>query len=424
MITVASSVVAINPEVATVLGCGPKNPIVPTASEKLEANIVLLGDSTGNKVLVVSVDALYIGPGLRTHLESVLSPSLKPHEIFVAATHTHNAPQLDDTKPKLGLPVPQHFHQVAFRIAEAAKELLGQAPCEVRVFSRRYRVKSVVRRRWRRPVTISRAGIGFFDIQALRNPRTGKITSEVIEFVDQDKNLMALVWIMPCHPTSFPDPRTISPHFIGEVRQRIRAKSGSEEIPVVFLQGASGDIRPPAYRAARFDFSEHLRRVLRGKIFDSFSESQYRQWVEKVFREFDSGRAMQNWKATSSETALVGSSHFTMRLNEAYDFEYSNPRFFTCHVLQIAGLKIIGVSAEPTWKMRQSLLQARPQTTLVGCIDDTFGYLPTPREFETGGYEASGFLSSFSLESVSAEGAPSLIGRFVKDAIKTSELEI
>lgn len=62
---------------------------------------------------------------------------------------------------------------------------------------------------------------------------------------------------------------------------------------------------------------------------------------------------------------------------------------------------MLGVSAEPTWKLKTEILgefaEKMPITTLIGCIDDTFGYLVTSEEFREGGYEPSGFLDYFSI---------------------------
>src|SRR5664279_2436687 len=67
----------------------------------LEGNIVAIVGSNNRPVVLVSVDLLYPGRALRGYLEAAL-PNLSPDQLFLAASHTHQAPMTDDTKPMLG----------------------------------------------------------------------------------------------------------------------------------------------------------------------------------------------------------------------------------------------------------------------------------------------------------------------------------
>ena len=51
-----------------------------------------------------------------------------------------------------------------------------------------------------------------------------------------------MLWNFACHPVMYHSPMNVSAHFPGDVRKELREILS--DIPVVFLQGFSGDIRP------------------------------------------------------------------------------------------------------------------------------------------------------------------------------------
>jgi hypothetical protein len=63
---------------------------------------------------------------------------------------------------------------------------------------------------------------------------------------------------------------------------------------------------------------------------------------------------------------------------------------------------IIGVSGEAVAEYAAKVDDLAPtrHTMRVGCIDDTFGYIPTADMIREGGYESRGFCSYFNVGSV------------------------
>lgn len=420
----ASEVVDITPRRSIIIGCGPPELIPPPPpGQALEANLIFLSDSNNGRLLVISVDALYVGPKLRKRLETELRDRLQPAEILIAATHSHNAPQLDDTKPRLGAPVPQHVEMVSQRILSAARRLLTQGGRQVQVQTRRYKAKSVVSRRRRRfaaPGAFQSNGLHLWQIQPMPNRRDVRATSEVLELVDELKQLTAVIWIMPCHPTSYPEPGEMSAHFIGRVREKIREENPGQNIAICFLQGASGDLRPPAYERPIVSVRNMFWRLVSGKQFGRFSRRKYDKWVDKMYVEYRFGERLSSWKINANLAPRLDSTYSKVPLRNLYSYDYEEERFASCQVIGIAGLKIVAVSAEPTWSVREELFGQAADITLVGCVDDTFGYFPTDGEFSAGGYEATGFQEAFSLRSNGA--APPLVFKnFVKEAVMETE---
>jgi hypothetical protein len=402
VLSITGNVVDISPVVPTYLGCGPDIRVEPEEAANLEANLLLIRGSQVGLILIITIDALYVGPDLRSALEDSLGGLLTAEQIFLAASHTHNAPMLDKTKPGLGHVSDQHFRAVANKISRAAIGLFDQEFTNAALEPSQYSVKTAINRRYVRPIVIRRNGIYLFKSHLLPN-RKDKLfpTSEVVEFRSPSGDILAALWVMPCHPVSFPGPTTISPHFIGKVREEYRILNGAQRIlPFLFLQGASGDLRPPAYRSPLRSFRNILGRVVIGKEFDFFSRGGYESWVRSVLEEFGGRAKSANWKLDGLKDGVVKTRRSMLPLKDYYKHSLEIELSMVCHQVEIEGLEFVGVSAEPTWKFRDVLLDSYSNVTMVGCIDNCHGYLASPRQAEEGGYEVTGFLKPFDLTQI------------------------
>lgn len=421
-LSASAATVSISPRVPTWMGCGPAGEVCPDRASNLEANLLLLRDDGSNsQVLLVSVDALYPGPRLRRELENRLSAFLDARSIFLGASHTHAAPNLDETKPLLGRVVEEHLSFVSSKIAEAAESLLEDTnwvPVEPRLFA--FGSKSTVNRRRRVLVSIRNRKLAFGTAEMLPNQRAEpNVSSEVLEFVSNGV-VFATIWIFPCHPLASPDASKISPDFVGDVRDHYRLGHGvaPQPTPFLFFQGASGDRRPPTSRKRSSTSTLNLLiNWLYGPTFQRFRPDEYKKWLAKLLQEFD-GRTpiAPPLPRRGGYLAIIRSAEPLKKF-----FRVADPtRHFTVHIINLGGFRIIGVSAEPTWKFREELFENFPEraafTSLVGCIDDTYGYLVTAKEFAHGGYEATGFMRYFSIQPLSRKHT----GRQMAQLILTS----
>lgn len=416
----SSATVSISPGVPTWMGCGPAEEVGPDRASNLEANLLFLRDDESNsQVLLVSVDALYPGPRLRRELENRLSTFLGPESIFLGASHTHAAPNLDQTKPLLGRVVEEHFSFVSSKIAESAESLLEDTnwvPVEPRLFA--FGSKSTVNRRRRVLVSMRNRKLAFGIAEMLPNHRAEpNVSSELLEFMNSGV-VFATIWIFPCHPLASPDPTKISPDFVGDVRDHYRLNHGGtpQRTPFLFFQGASGDRRPPTSRKRpSTSMLNLLINWLYGPTFQSFRPGEYKKWLEKILQEFDGRTPVAPPLPRRGERQLT-----IIRNAEPLKkfFRVADPtRHFTVHIINLGGFRIIGVSAEPTWKFREELFENFPEraafTSLVGCIDDTYGYLVTAKEFAHGGYEATGFMRYFSIQPLSRKHTGRQMARLI-----------
>src|SRR5262245_22029142 len=88
--------------------------------EALEANLLLL-ESADKRVILLSIDALMAGPDLANDLTQRAAKSGCPARTFALATHTHSAPMLDRSKPRLGQFDHHHYEGVLARLALAVE---------------------------------------------------------------------------------------------------------------------------------------------------------------------------------------------------------------------------------------------------------------------------------------------------------------
>lgn len=404
MLMAKSSVANISPHVETHLGCGPVKAVPPNPDAGLEANILLLRDSiTGMKVLLVSLDSLYPGPRLRNELEVGLSKWLLPESIFLASSHTHAAPQLDDTKPLLGGISEPHFRRIVSLLIKSITAMLGNPEwVEVSCRLSQYESNSVVHRRRVVPLTSRENSISFFKAELLPNLRKTKpVSSELMELFCGDKIYGAL-WIMPCHPISNPNPAEISADYVGTVRSRYRAKHQRAkcELPFLFLQGASGDLRAPSFGLKKNKTVKgFLINVVFGRTFRRFSEHEKDAWVRALERELERSTVV------AKPTPQIPSCELATRRRQiplATFFESDiSDRNISLHLVSIDNLTLCGISGEPTWEVRNELLSGIASganlITVVGCIDDSFGYVVSSKQARWGGYEVDGYLKPFSL---------------------------
>jgi hypothetical protein len=100
--------------------------------------------------------------------------------------------------------------------------------------------------------------------------------ARVLKFVDSSGRPLAIVWNYACHASDFFDSLRVSAAFPGQVRKRLRSEFGA--IPVLFLQGFSGDVRPP-FTGLSPDIKSLAKRMLRGPQFKNApSRRDWESW--------------------------------------------------------------------------------------------------------------------------------------------------
>lgn len=362
-----------------------------SVTSPLEANIVVINDGDSIRALV-TLDTLYPSQTLLDAVHTKLVKKGRPFAqdmILMVASHTHNAPALDPSKPLLGHVDPDYSNEVAKRIAALVIQLAehpgaavvlraGKADCEASVYRRRCVV-----------------GIDFARLRLQRRVvmapnKKEKIDQRLRLFIwsdAQDKPLAA-VWHWACHAVSEPDQYTISADFPGFVRESLRDMLGKAGLPVLYLPGFSGDIRPASSGKIPILRSEKWAGL--GRRFASNSQAAQTMLVTKINaamrKAYD---AMESVPSTpnTSQTKTINLQNIRRNHGSQSDLCSVNDWAF-------GGLKLTAVSAEVSHRYGTIGAICDVET---GCAQQVFGYLPTDAQIIEGGYEATGFAKAFSL---------------------------
>lgn len=214
---IVASLVDITPEYPVVAGGHLEVELLATVSERLEANLVVLRSGVdSDPVVIISLDLLYPGRILRTALESAL-PELRPDQIFLAASHTHQAPMTDDTKSLIGVPDDRYMEMLALRLSGEVRRMFGSdQTASGTIFTSTLTAKHSINRRLKRRLAIARKPRGrllparwspVFNTQ-LMAPNADGVTGEVLNVLisrSPSGEAQFVIWNYACHPLAFPD---------------------------------------------------------------------------------------------------------------------------------------------------------------------------------------------------------------------------
>src|SRR5439155_632214 len=213
-------------------------------ADPLELNALLLR-APGQSVAILTADLLFVTAELKARLLEAVGAKLGLDEasLLVAASHTHTAPAVDASKPRLGVCDAAYADLVAGR----ATELLGQlasidpVPCHID-----YRTGSADH-------AINRRRPGWRGVRSAPNPAGPRDeTVHLLTCSDQTDRPLAVLWSYACHPVGFPARPKVRADFPGVVRRALRAARGAG-LPVLLLPGFAGAVGPTETGAdARF----------------------------------------------------------------------------------------------------------------------------------------------------------------------------
>lgn len=338
----------------------------------LEINGLHLHDAPSNRGYgLAAIDALYPG-------DLALEPDRNGYHFIFAASHTHSAPMLDSTKPRLGALCPASL--AAFRSA------LDHAPRETVACNR------VLLFRGETPVPVYRR----FDVppglvNRLLSRHAGFFPNNIapierslyVWLFSRGQTPLYSIIYHACHPVTRSVTTRISADYIATIRTAVRMRFGT---PIcIFLQGCGGDIRP--------DFSHKRCRWLPRNRFN---------WRFKAYLEPADERLADASYAHAIETAVqvaegpvaardVRVSHRTLRLRNG-----GNVEAVDLTLSPISRFRF--VPFEVSHFYNQFSVPAQSRRLIVSCAGRTLGYLPHPSQFPFGGYEVDSSLAYMSLD--------------------------
>jgi hypothetical protein len=402
--------VDISPIEECVMGCGDYKEPTLEHRDNLEANFVIIS-SNQKKTILISFDLLYIGARLRSEIANSLSEFFSEDQIFLAASHTHYAPMVDDSKRKMGEVNLSYLQRIVSEIQTAVTRSIADEPKEIKIKHHEYPLSQAVNRRRRRFLGVKNNRFHFNKYVMLPNFKFTDFPMAHLIIFEGNEIPLAVFWQFSCHPTSLPSGSSHSAHYIGEVRKKLRHEIKAD-IPLVFFQGFSGDLRPPAINANPKTLMKLLEKWIVGCRFRLFTEQEYEIWCESVSNDFlVNFRRLMKKKVIESihSPSVLNFCRLTWPLDDFFTPDTLPGRSFSIHKIELNDLIILGTSAELVSKWESHFIELGGSKTTIGvsCIDDTFGYLPDQETMLQGGYEAGEYCDSFGLPPLSPE-SPSL----------------
>lgn len=363
-------------------------------ADPLELNALLLRTPHAS-VAILCADLLFVTEDLKRRIAAAVHDQLVllDASFLFAASHTHFAPAVDPSKPLLGRAEPAYVTWVAERGAALLRRLAAQPVSQGGLVEYRSgpAAHAINRRRmgWRlSPRHLPhRAALRAPDPAGPRDE-----TVHVLTFTDAAGRPVALLWSYACHPVTFAEPSHVSADFPGVVRRALRLAFGAD-LPVLFLQGCAGDIRPRELGRPR-RLGRRLAELVVGKLFSPFTAPEYAAWsgslAERV-AEVARGR-------TVSYPLKPAAAGTRVRLSDLMAGA-SPDRDVTFQRLRVApGLAIAALSAEPVAEYGHAVSSQGPGIVIpVGYTDTVFGYLPSARMLGQHGYEDEGFMEAFGI---------------------------
>lgn len=395
---------------------GPRNLPSQKVALPLEANIVALRDD-GQIIVIVSVDWFFISPGLRDRILNRSTGHLGEANLVVAASHTHTSPNTDRTKIGFSAVDLDYVARVEDAIADRVDRILrsdGWLPVQMRYATADCDCSIGRRRRiWQ----LQKSGLG--RVTGLHpNPESPRDRDlRLLRVEGADGSLVAVIWGVSCHPTEWPRVGELSSDYPGGVRRELRAGTGCK-LPVLFLQGFAGDLRPPSLGRWPLRGKMHIRllafffSLVNGPLFAGFTAKQYQAWADGIAK---SARTALDYAARAPRLETKLSMQRTSIPLSALGL-YGETPALSIHSLELGEeLKVVCISAEVCWGYASLIKRHFAGKTIwpVGYIDRVYGYLPTDSMLPESGYEVTGFKHLFGIK---GEFCPNL-EEIIRDAL-------
>lgn len=372
--------------------------------EPLEINAMLLrqGDTA---VALISIDVLFVGEELRKAAELALKP-LPPECILFGASHTHFAPATERLLPSLGPIDESYLEDVKAKLTALLHQLQTEVPVDAELRHSSAEASHSVNRRkkcrfWPRKRPFPHLRFNYYALA----PNEAGVRDETVHVVGvypldetgPSAEPLSVLWSYTCHPVSQPYLDSVSADYPGVVRNHLR-QAYADEMPCLFLQGFTGDIRPNVIGDTSSPRAKLTELLFGTKPFGTFTPEGWEDWSSSLARCVKGAlRPNAGEKAGVSLSGKLSASSFELPVASLQDQEVDRPDAHFQRVSIGDELDIVAVSAEAVLDIRKLIPDRPGRVMAVGYTDHCFGYLPTSEIHRQGGYEAGEFRQAFSL---------------------------
>ncbi len=397
--------VAITPEQPLWMG-GYASRKAPSAGKvhDLYAKALALEDADGNRFVIVTTDLLGITPRMRSIIEAGVAANhdMKAHQLLINASHTHCGPELRDNyivrrggTAEFAAKARQYVDHTCGKIVD----VVGQAVASMQPVTLDY--------------TFARAGFAMNrrlpmngGLRNSPNPR-GPVDHEVpvLRVTNQDGQLIAILFSYACHNTTLSFQK-FSGDYAGFAQEYLEA--AHPKTVALFMAGCGGDQNP--YPRRTLGLAQQHGRALANAVETALDvidpqriEGPIHSALDTVSLQFagppSKAELEQRLKKQSGRAALHTQRLLAqLKQHGKIASEYG----FPLQVLQLGDdLTLVALSGEAvvdySLRLKRELprgANATSSTWIVGYSNYVFGYLPSRRVLEEGGYEGGAAMIS------------------------------
>ena len=366
--------------------------------DKLEINLSVLKQN-GALVLLYSIDTLFVP---EEFVSIVLNQfgndfGLQEKDIWMAATHTHFAPSLDKDKPGLGKLDEGYFNVVKEKLLQLTATVLSS---QFKMVTVQYgNSKSELNVNRRKKLIRPKSGFWLYN-KVLMYPDYDGVKDDnihVVSFVGEGGNTEMVLWNYACHPVGFTHRSQVTAEFIGAIREQFRGHYKKEQLPVVFMLGFAGNLKPDVTPVTHTKLKDKIRYFFQlGPKYTRFPDTaRYLQWTELLWKEVQ--QAIE--KSGKTNAGAIESTQSELPLSDVIgEDNHQNIHFKKLRFSD--SFQLTGISAEVLAEYKDIVADVvkTVNSINVGCLAGTRIYLPTDKHLDEGGYEVHHFKHRFGIK--------------------------
>jgi neutral ceramidase len=390
--------------------------------DDLHARCLYLTDGQTQLAIVVC-DLLGIHRKISTEARRLITEAtgLPQDNVLISATHTHSATSaLGDNRQHHDPPMTEYQTFVARRIADGVRRAMNNAqPAEV-AFGQVDIPEHLNNRRWSmRPGTMPPNPFGTLDLVKMNPPAgspnlvepAGPIDPQVsvISVRTADGKPLSVFATYSLHYVGGVGPGHISADYYGYFCERLkdlaRADGAGSDFVALMANGTSGDInnidfRHPRGRQAAYEQMQYVANDVAGKVHALLPKLEYRKDVQLGCRyrepELKWRRVTEKEIAWANDTLknvpdVPGKTNLSRIYAERALSLAAYPETTTVPI-QLFAIGDVAIGTMPCEVFCEIGLELRERSPLqpafmVSLAHGYFGYLPTPRQHDLGGYE-------------------------------------
>ena len=367
----------------------------------LEINIMVFNQNDLD-VFLVSIDTLFISKELKIFITEEINKifgNTFEKDILIMSSHTHYAPCLEEKRIELGIKDEDYFSFIKEKIQLLLKNLHSESFMEIEIEVSNGRTINLSCNRRRKVRTLNNY---FKQFVAMEPNIKGSKNEElkIIKIYESNNNskIIGVIWSFPCHLTNLYNKNLVSAEYPGLIRDSVREKQKSTNLPIIYMPGFAGDVR--AYPPKRLSLFKILRSILQLsypiKYYRFVNKVEYDIWVNSIKNSFwliwnksekiiDFKESQLSTKINKKNVAVLG-----IKVDGVDDVIFRKVNFGD-------HLGFYTMSAETVSAYSKLIAEISTNNFYIcsGYTDEVFGYLPTEDQIKEGGYESNGHFKPF-----------------------------